>query len=168
MNQGTMPMNERTMAMGLRQPPSRILTDEEIETLKAEAESIGIPTDVLAFNQGRRTGFMDADRTISVRGDVLPDFNSTVARDRMSSRAVLAHEYYGHYQNHPSEYINGDWRDEFRASYDAAINAPNLTDEERGHLMIDAYDRAKEAGAFTGYDETARRILYGSYDVHEG
>lgn len=168
MNQGMMPMHERSMAMGLRQPPSRILTDEEIETLKSEAQSIGIPTEVLAFNQGRRTGFMDADGTISVRGDVLPDLTSSIARDRMSSRAVLAHEYYGHYMSHPSEYANGDWRDEFRASYNAAMNAPNLSDEERGHLILDAYDRAKQAGEFTGYDETARRILYGIDEVHEG
>lgn len=87
--------------------------------------------------------------------------DSIITRDRMSSRAVLAHEYYGHYKSHPSEYDPGDWRDEFRASYNAVVNTPNLTDEERAHLMLDAYDRAKEAGQFNGYDETARRIIYG-------
>lgn len=79
----------------------------------------------------------------------------------MSARAVLAHEYYGHFLNHPSEYDIGDWRDEFRTSYDAAVKAPNLSDEDRAYLMIDAYDRAHEAGQILNYDETARRIIYG-------
>ena len=105
---------------------------------------------------------------ISVRGDVLPDLAGSNVQDKMSSRSVLAHEYYGHLKSHPSEYEHGDWRDEFRASYHAALDAPDLTDEERGHLILDAYDRAKEAGEFTGYDETARRILYGSDEVHKG
>ena len=147
--------------MGLRQPASHMLTTEEIIRLKAEAVSIGIPLEKLLFNQGSQTGFRDRNAMIYVRGDVLPDLYSDIARDRMSSRAVLAHEYYGHYRNHPSEYEAGDWRDEFRASYDAAVHTPNLTDEERAQLMLDAYDRAKEAGEFVGYDETARRIIYG-------
>ena len=32
---------------------------------------------------------------------------------------------YGHYKNHPSQFRVGDWRDEFRASYCAALNALN-------------------------------------------
>lgn len=79
----------------------------------------------------------------------------------MSQRAVLAHEHYGHMAHHPSEYPIGDWRDEFRASYAAAINAPNLSDMDRALLMVDAYDRAREAGNPLEYDKTARRIIYG-------
>ena len=79
----------------------------------------------------------------------------------MSSRAVLAHEYYGHYLNYPSKFSIGDWRDEFRASYDAAIKTPNLTDDERKMLMIDAYDRAKEAGVSIKYNKKARLLIYG-------
>ena len=154
-------MRKRAMPMGLRRPASHILTEEEITRLKEEAVSIGVPLEKLIFNQGTQTGFRDRNAMIYVRGDVLPDLRSPIARDKMSSRAVLAHEYYGHCKNHPSEYEPGDWRDEFRASYDAAVHTPNLTDEERALLMIDAYDRAKEAGEFIGYDETARRILYG-------
>ena len=154
-------MRKRAMPMGLRRPASHILTEEEITRLKEDAVSIGVPLEKLIFNQGTQTGFRDRNAMIYVRGDVLPDLRSVIARDRMSSRAVLAHEYYGHCANHPSEYEPGDWRDEFRASYDAAVHTPNLTDEERALLMIDAYDRAKEAGEFIGYDETARRILYG-------
>ena len=33
---------------------------------------------------------------IYIKGDVLPDLNSTHPRDLMSPKAVLAHEYYGH------------------------------------------------------------------------
>ena len=151
-----------TLAMGLRKPISHILDDTEIAKLIEEAKSIEIPVEKLVFNAGPQTGFRDRTALIYVRGDVLPDPNGVTMRDKMTSRAVLAHEYYGHYKSHPSEYEPGDWRDEFRASYNAAVNTPNLTNEERAQLMLDAYDRAKESGAFTGYDETARRILYGN------
>ncbi|MCM1440364.1 MAG: minor capsid protein [Roseburia sp.] len=154
-------MQGRNMAMGLRQPASRILTEEEISSIKADAEALGIDPAVLRFNTGDRTGFSDARGDISICGDILPDLDSKIARDQMSQRAVLAHEYYGHLAHHPSEYPIGDWRDEFRASYDAAVNAPGLSDEDRALLMIDAYDRAHEAGEILNYDETARRIIYG-------
>lgn len=153
--------DSRDMAMGFRKPVGHILTEEEISSIIADAKAIKIPTDILCFNTGRHTGFVDDLEVINIRGDILPDLDSTIARDKMSQRAVLAHEYYGHYKNHPSEYDIGDWRDEFRASYCAAIRAPNLTDEERALLMIDAYDRAKEAGVMLDYDETARRVIYG-------
>lgn len=154
-------INTRNMAMGLRQPASHILTDNEIASIKEDAKALGIDEALLRFNTGNRTGFSDDSEIIEICGDVLPDVSSKIARDCMSKRAVLAHEYYGHYMNHPSEYDIGDWRDEFRASYDAAVKAPNLTDKDRAYLMIDAYDRAREAGQILEYDETARRIIYG-------
>lgn len=154
-------MEERGLAMSLRRPKSHILTDSEIQSVIDDAKSIDINPDVLRFNRGSQTGFLETRGCINIRGDILPDPDGLTARDRMTQRAVLAHEYYGHYKNHPSPYEINDWRDEFKASYDAAINTPNLTDEERRDLMIDAYDRAKEAGAFDGYDEVARRIIYG-------
>lgn len=154
-------INTRGLAMSLRKPKSYILTDEEIQSVRFDAKEIGIDESMLRFNKGYQTGFSDERVCINIRGDILPDPDGISARDRMSQRAVLAHEYYGHFMNHPSEYEIGDWRDEFRASYDAAVKTPNLSDIERRDLMIDAYDRAKEAGAFNGYDETARRIIYG-------
>lgn len=51
---------------------------------------------IFRFNEGSQTGFLDSERIINVRGDVLPDLNSNHPRDLMSTRAVLAHEYYGH------------------------------------------------------------------------
>jgi hypothetical protein len=98
-----------------------------------------------------------------VRGDILPDLQSNNLRDNLSSKAVLAHEYYGHYKAYPSKFKIGDWRDEFNASYRAAIDTPNLSDEERRSLMLDAFDRAKEAGVNVKYNKMARRLIYG-YD----
>lgn len=69
--------------------------------------------------------------------------NSTNLRDLLSTKAVLAHEYYGHYKAHPSKFKIDDWRDEFQASYKAAIDTPNLSYNERRMLMLDAFDRAK-------------------------
>lgn len=154
-------INTRNFAMGLRRPVSHILTRDEIANIKEDAEALGIDVSVLRFNDGHQTGFRDSMGLIYIRGDILPDVDSIIARDRMSPRAVLAHEYYGHFQHHPSEYGPGDWRDEFRASYIAAVEAPNLSDEDRMYLMVDAYDRAKEAGEVVGYTEKARRIIFG-------
>lgn len=153
----------RNMSNGIRTSPYHVLTDKEIEALKRDAESLRIPEGVLIFNKGSQTGFSDQHNVIYVRGDVLPDLNSNNLRDNLSQKAVLAHEYYGHYKSHPSSFRIGDWRDEFRASYRAAIDAPNLNDDERRMLMLDAYDRAKEAGVNTRYNKEARRIIYG-YD----
>lgn len=154
-------IRSRNMANGSRQPRSKILSKDEISRILDDAKALGIPEEMLRFNKGSRTAFIDGVQKINIRGDILPDRNSTIARDRMSERAVLAHEYYGHYKNHPSEYDYDDWRDEYRASRDAALNAPNLTDEDRALLMIDAYDRMKEVGKFVEYDDEARRIIYG-------
>lgn len=154
-------MDSRNMANGMRKSPFLTLDDKQIEDIKKHAKALGIPDSVLSFNTGTQTGFVDGSRTIHVRGDILPDTDSNHNRDLLSQRAVLAHEYYGHYMNDPSQFRVGDWRDEFRASYMAAINAPNLSDEERRMLMLDAYDRAREAGVSVRYNEKARKIVYG-------
>lgn len=155
-------IKERGMSNGSRTSPFYILNEEEIRLIKNEADNLKIPDNILKFNEGNYTGFSDSQMVINLKGDVLPDLNSENVRDRLSVKSVLAHEYYGHYKNHPSHFRIGDWRDEFRASYRAAIDAPNLTDEERRLLMIDAYDRAKEAGVKVNYNTNARRIIYGS------
>ena len=154
-------ISDRKMSSGLRTSPHHILTDDEIASIKTDARSLNIPEEVLRFNEGKQTGFSDRHNVITVRGDILPDLNSENLRDRLSQKAVLAHEYYGHYKHHPSTFRVGDWRDEFRASYRAAIDSPNLSDDERRMLMLDAYDRAKEAGISVEYNKTARGIIYG-------
>lgn len=155
--------SQRTLAMGLRTEPSKILDEEEIKSIKEDAKALNIDENILVFNSGKQTGFVDSKMIINIRGDILPDTRSVMPRDIMSARAALAHEYYGHYMHHPSRFRVGDWRDEFRASYMAAVNAPNLTDEDRSLLMLDAFDRAKEAGVSIKYNSVARRVIHG-YD----
>lgn len=156
---------DRTMANSMRRSRFSTLTDSEIEQLLQEADELDIPHNILQFNQGARTAFNERKRIIYVRGDVMPDLDhGNSPRDTMSSKAVLAHEYYGHYCNHPSQFNAGDWRDEFKASYDAALNAPNLSDNERRQLMLDAFDRAKEAGVAVSYNKQARRVILGIDD----
>ena len=148
-------------ASGFRRDPLEELTDEDICYLKAEVAEIGAEEGAFRFNEGAKTGFSDRHRRINVRGDVFPDNNSLHPRDRMSARAVLAHEYYGHYRFAPSEFEVGDWRDEMRASYIAATKTPNLSNDDRKYLMLDAYERAKESGHYFKYSKKARDIIYG-------
>ena len=154
-------MTDDRKAGGLRRSPFNILSESEIEHLKDEIRAIEADEKVFVFNKGTRTYYSDEYQEIRIRGDVFPDKDSTSNRDIMSERAVIAHEYYGHYKYAPSKLEVGDWRDEFRASYMAAKNAPNLTDEDRRYLIIDALERAKEAGVKITYNDFIRRMLYG-------
>ena len=71
----------------------------------------------------------------------------------MSERAAIAHEYYGHRAYRGTKVEKGAWNDEFRASYMAAKNCPNLSEEDRYYLVLDALERAKEAGVTIHYRE---------------
>ena len=154
-------MKKDRRANGLRQSPFHTLSETEIAHLKNEIKAIKADINVFVFNKGAKTGYSDRFRIIRIRGDVFPDKSSLHPRDLMSERAVLAHEYYGHYKYAPSKIEAGDWRDEFRASYMAAKNAPNLNDEDRRYLVLDALERAKEAGVTITYNDFIRRVLYG-------
>jgi hypothetical protein len=149
-------------ASGLRSSVSKELTRKEIEYLKKEIRTIEADVTVFRFNEGKKTGFSDRTGKINVKGDVFPDKVSEHPRDRMSERAVLAHEFYGHYDFAPSKFTVGDWRDEFRASYVAATKTPNLSSDDRKYLVLDAYERAREAGYYFEYSKKAREIIYGS------
>ncbi|MBD5401950.1 hypothetical protein HDR58_03990 [bacterium] len=150
---------------GQRTSRYRQLTDDEISQLLDDIEALEADSSIFRFNEGNQTGFLDSEGIINVRGDVLPDLNSSHPRDLMSPRAVLAHEYYGH--KHFDDVFGvrnplpGSWNDEFRASYYAALNAPNLSDKDRMYLMLDALERAKEAGVNIKITDEIRRILYG-------
>jgi len=146
---------------GYRQSRHNVLTEKDIEHLNNEIDAIGADRSVFRFNTGNKTGFDDDEIAINVKGDVYPDLNSKHPRDLMSERAVLAHEYYGHYNFFPSQFGYSDWRDEMRASYIAALKAPNLSAPDRAYLMLDAYERAREAGHMLEYSKKAREIIYG-------
>ena len=146
---------------GYRQSRHSMLSEDDIKRLYNEIEAIGADKYVFRFNEGHRTGYDDKTDTINIRGDVYPDLSSNHPRDLMSERAVLSHEYYGHFLFSPSEFSPGDWRDEMRASYIAALKTPNLSKEDRAYLMLDAYERAREAGVSYEYSKKAREIIYG-------
>ena len=156
-------IDSREMANGLRNSRYHILTDDEIETIKKDIRDIQADIHVFKFNKGQRTSYSDAFDEVRVRGDVLPNLNSTHPRDLMSARAVLAHEYYGHrpYRNAVNPLPYGCWNDEFRASYMAAKNAPGLSDDDRKYLILDALERAKSAGVSIVNNSLIRRVLYG-------
>ena len=151
----------RNMANGMRTPPTHILNEQEIESIKSDIKTIGADEKVFRFNSGRYTGYNDDGDFINIRGDILPDKNSKHPRDVMSQRAVIAHEYYGHRVHRGTKLPKGSWNDEFRASYSAAKNCPNLSDEDRCYLVLDALERAKEKGVAIKYNKFIRRVLYG-------
>ena len=151
----------RNMANGMRTPPTHILNEQEIESIKSDIKTIGADEKVFRFNSGRYTGYNDDGDFINIRGDILPDKNSKHPRDVMSQRAVIAHEYYGHRVHRGTKLPKGSWNDEFRASYSAAKNCPNLSDEDRRYLVLDALERAKEKGVAIKYNKFIRRVLYG-------
>ena len=153
-------MDERN-ASGLRRSPLVDLTDEEIEFLKGEIRAIEADESVFVFNYGDSTGYYDEDDIIGVRANVFPDENSIHPRDLMRPRAVLAHEYYGHRVYRGTRLGRGSWNDEFRASYMAAQDAPNLSKQDRVYLIMDALERAKEVGVTVRHNDIIRRILYG-------
>lgn len=159
---GIIKTTERAFANGPRRGALRIVTEVEKLQIKREAESIGVPVNLLSFNTGKKTSFDEMTGLINVRGDVFPSEYALNKDSILSSKAVLAHEYYGHYRMYPSRFGFDDWRDEFQASYRAAIDTPNLSDTDRRLLMLDAYDRAKRAGVTVRYNDIARKIIYGT------
>ena len=148
-------------AGGLRRSPFNTLSEAEIEHLKNEICAINADERVFIFNESFATSYDEKKDIIAVRANVFPDKNSIHPRDLMSERAVLAHEYYGHRAYRGTDLKRNSWNDEFRASYMAAKNTPNLTDEDRRYLILDALERAKEAGVTITYNNFMRRIIYG-------
>ena len=152
---------------GARKSPFYILTYDDISFLKNEIIRIGADISIFKFNDPRfrGTGYSDSLDVVILKGNVLPDLTSgtTHPRDVMSPCAVIAHEYYGHrfYRNSPLP--NDYWQDEYRASRNAAEITPNLTDEERQHLVMDALERKREAGINPVLDEFEKKILYGKF-----
>ena len=170
-------VEEKRTAAGNRKSPLYELTEQDIKFVSTEIETIGADLNDFVFNSKavRGTCFLASDGKVHIKGNIFPDENSKHPRDIMSVRAVLAHEYYGH-RPYREQYIREDndnspdsinrimsraWADEFRASYMAAKNTPNLSDEDRYFLIRDSLSRAKEAGVSIKYNDFIRRVLYG-------
>ena len=154
--------DSRKMANGLRKSPKIKLSDDEKTYILNEINAIEADPDLFIFRDGSGSGYSDNRDIIFISSNVFPsDDESLHPRDLMSVRAVLAHEYYGHRAYRGTSLEKGSWNDEFRASYIAAKSCPNLTDEDRRYLILDAIERAKEAGIIIRYNDFIRRVLYG-------
>ena len=151
----------RTMAGGGRRGRNHRLSEEEIQQIRQAIAEIQADEDVFVFDESFPTGYSDSRDMVFISGNVMPDLTSSHPRDRMSAKAVIAHEYYGHRTHRGTKAAKDSWNDEFRASYTAALSAPGLSDEERSDLMLDALERAKEAGVSIRINAAMRRILYG-------
>jgi hypothetical protein len=145
---------------GLRQSARIILDSLEIESLKQEFIEIGGDVELLRFNEGVQTGYLEKRGVFTIRGDVLPNLDSNHPRSVMSTKAVLAHEL-GHMRYKGTSLAPGAWNDEFRASYWAAKHVPNLTEQDQVHLIQDAISRAQEAGVNIRINQFMRGLLYG-------
>lgn len=169
--------DEKRTVAGNRRSPFYILSDEDINLIEKEIIAINADLKDFVFNSEytRGTCFLASDGKVHVKGNIFPDEFSDHPRDRLSVRAVLAHEYYGH-RPYRQQYLKQDsdtspdslnkmmsmvWADEFRASYIAAKNAPNLSTSDRSLLIQDALSRAEEAGVAIKYNDFIRRTLYG-------
>lgn len=171
---------QKEMSKGMRDMSRTPLTDKEIAFVKKEIRRINADESKFVFNDkehmGSSTCYNFSDDLIYVTRNVFPDnkYGSTHARDLMSVRAVLAHEYYGHrpYRDeYLSDYAIGReyhtvelWEDECRASITAAKTCPGLTEIDRCHLVQDAILRAEEAQQLLEMDSFMKEVLYGYSD----
>ena len=57
--------------------------------------------------------------------------------------------------------MDREWIDEFRASYMAAKDTPQLSDDDRRYLVLDALERAKEANVSIKHNDFIRSVLHG-------
>lgn len=169
--------SETHTAAGNRRSPLYKLSEADVKLVQEEITAINANINDFVFNSDytRGTCFLASDGKVHIKGNIFPDEYSEHPRDKMSVRAVLAHEYYGHIP-YREQYIREDndtsdesinkimaqaWADEFRASYMAAKNAPNLSDDDRRLLILDSLSRAEEAGISIKYNDFIRRVLYG-------
>lgn len=172
-------LSERRMSNGFRCSEKTALTNNEIQKLTYDILTINADLNIFIFNDPkhlltRGTCYNYVQDKIFVTKNVFQGYNndSTHPRDRMSPRAVLAHEYYGH-RPERQRYIKEHnkeirkipyWRDEAFASIRAALNTPNLTQEERAMLLEDARFRAREAGEKLELNQNMKEILYGNWE----
>lgn len=152
----------RNMANGQRKSSKIRLTESDKEHLLNEIKAINADESIFEFRDYIGTGYSDERDKIFISSNVFPSKDgSTHPRDLMSERAAIAHEYYGHRANRNSIVEPGSWNDEFRASYFAARDCPNLSDEDRRYFILDAVERANEAGVSIRYNDFMRRVVYG-------
>ena len=63
---------------------------------------------------------------------------------------------------HPNTTVGyGVWNDEFRTRYLGSKNVPGLTLDEKRNLVIDAWQRAADAGHPVKMNSYIRQMIYG-------
>ena len=143
-------MLDRNFAMGLRAGKRKITEDEKAFILK-EIKRINADVDAFYIDEigNQNTHYSQKTDLVVVGSNVFPDLeNPSNMTDKLSVACVLAHEYYGH-RSMREEYLKEETDttntalDEFKASFLAYKNTPNLTDEEREMLLYQAYETAK-------------------------
>ncbi len=154
--------SDRLMAQGQRKSFLVPLSDDDKAFINNEIKAIEADISVFQFRNYRPTGYSDERDKIYISSSVFPSNDGSMhPTDLLSVRATLAHEYYGHRKYRGTKVPQGSWNDEFRASYMAAKNCPNLSDEDRRLLVLDALERAKTAGVSVRYNNFIRKCLYG-------
>ena len=107
------------------------------------------------------TGYGQETGRVFVNGDVFPTTSESLhPTANLSVRETLAHEM-GHMAHPITEVPIGAWNDEFRASYWASKNVPGLALEEQRNLVIDAWQRASDAGQSVKMNPYIRQMIYG-------
>lgn len=155
-------INTRDMANGMRKSCMISLTEEDKAFIREEIEKIGADASHFMFRDFSPTGYSDKRDIVFLSSSVFPPADGSVhPTDKLSVRAVLAHEYYGHRPHRWTRLSRNAWNDEFRASYAAAKNCPNLSERDRAELIQDAIFRAQSAGITIKYNKFIRRCLYG-------
>lgn len=169
--------DNKNMSNGMRDMSRTPLTEHEILLVKKEIQRIEADLSIFVFNDEDHiqtsTCYNFIEDRIYVTRNVFPDtkYGSIHPRDIMSIAAVLAHEYYGH-RSYRDEYISDYkieldyhtteiWKDECRASITAAKITPNLTDQEKSNLVMDAIYRAQEYNHRIEMDDFMKEVLYG-------
>jgi hypothetical protein len=142
------------------EPLRRLDSDEILQVGNTWAE-LGGDVSKLKFNQGIQTGVGTKSGNVYIRGDVFPSTSGSLhPTANLSVRETLSHEM-GHINYADTGVAAGAWNDEFRASYWASKNVPGLTFEERSNLVIDAYQRATDAGVPIRMNSYMRQMIYG-------
>ena len=169
---------EYDMSQGHRMAGFTPLSEDEISLIKKSIRRINADETKFVFNHEKhlnRTCYNPTKDVVYVGRNVFPDVNCNSAhpRDLMSIACVLAHEYYGH-RKFRQEYLHdfeeycvttSEAEDECRASITAAKECPNLSHEERSHLIQEAHKRAEEFGIVLENDDFMKEVLYGYSDA---
>jgi len=156
-----------------RMPAYNLVDGADMDLVVSEAKSIGIEPDYLRFNSSGANGtsYDPTDDIVDIKGDVFPRLTEAHPRARMSIRAVLAHEFYGHRPNRAQylwELENNipfeldEWQDEFRASYNASKADIDLSVADRACLHDDAISRAEEKQAYGKLEKLLKEL-----DIYE-